>query len=470
MFKGEGNSVEQPILLSLPTLQTRNRAESVSDYDVKLLLNNLNSANSASQSESESELEYEFDVRLSQSYEKYLQETKDQNKSTSTISPGKEEESNTNKRGSKEWWLELKDALEKEAVDKNLTNEIIGGPVSGNRRRTGSWLESISNKPINTGHQRVRSPSPHHNRKPSSEVGNLIQIETQGRPTAASMDPILSTSMTDWWGQLKKGLEDEEPVPVKDKTMENKPVADNIKPEKLEKPPPSTTMDSVKMETPRSHSRNNSRSTSKSRVLRFDNGVYRGDTILSSDGNLLAHGVGCFTASNGEIYLGQWVNGKRTGKGYKTWQDGKEYIGSWVANRRSGHGVITWPSGDVYSGELSYGFQQGKGMLKSSNGDTYIGEWTVNEKQGYGVLYYATGDVFSGEWKHNKKDGPGIYKFAAGQTKIGEWKDNTFIPSEEKKEKKRIKKTYNIINWKREFKKFSWKRIQIYQFTINEEF
>jgi len=322
-------------------------------------------------------------------------------------------------------------------VDKNLTNEIIGGPVSGNRRRTGSWLESISNKPINTGHQRVRSPSPHHNRKPSSEVGNLIQIETQGRPTAASMDPILSTSMTDWWGQLKKGLEDEEPVPVKDKTMENKPVADNIKPEKLEKPPPSTTMDSVKMETPRSHSRNNSRSTSKSRVLRFDNGVYRGDTILSSDGNLLAHGVGCFTASNGEIYLGQWVNGKRTGKGYKTWQDGKEYIGSWVANRRSGHGVITWPSGDVYSGELSYGFQQGKGMLKSSNGDTYIGEWTVNEKQGYGVLYYATGDVFSGEWKHNKKDGPGIYKFAAGQTKIGEWKDNIFIPSEEKKEKKK---------------------------------
>jgi hypothetical protein len=91
----------------------------------------------------------------------------------------------------------------------------------------------------------------------------------------------------------------------------------------------------------------------KKGVLRFDNGVYKGDIIVTPDSYSLAHGIyillhmrnnlilrlgyGTFTSSAGEIFIGQWKMGKRDGKGVKTWEDGREYIGEWSSNRRTGN-------------------------------------------------------------------------------------------------------------------------------------
>ena len=44
-------------------------------------------------------------------------------------------------------------------------------------------------------------------------------------------------------------------------------------------------------------------------MLKIYNGLYRGDTVQNSETNVTAHGNGIFTASSGEIYVGQ-VNKK----------------------------------------------------------------------------------------------------------------------------------------------------------------
>ncbi len=33
-----------------------------------------------------------------------------------------------------------------------------------------------------------------------------------------------------------------------------------------------------------------------------------------------------------KTYVGQWVNGKRTGKGKMVWKNGEEYDGEWLDN------------------------------------------------------------------------------------------------------------------------------------------
>eukprot|EP01117_Protostelium_nocturnum_P012946 TRINITY_DN4799_c0_g1_i2.p1 TRINITY_DN4799_c0_g1~~TRINITY_DN4799_c0_g1_i2.p1 ORF type:complete len:391 (+),score=153.44 TRINITY_DN4799_c0_g1_i2:165-1337(+) len=172
------------------------------------------------------------------------------------------------------------------------------------------------------------------------------------------------------------------------------------------------------------HSQEQNLQPTKRGVLKFDNGVYRGDIVVTPDSYSLAHGNGTYI-SGGETYIGQWKMGKRDGKGIKIWDDGREYSGEWSSNRRSGNGILTWKNGDVYIGEMTMGFQQGWGMLKS-NGEKYVGEWNVNERHGYGSMHFKNGDLYSGEWQHNKKHGRGIYRFSDGKSVEGEWVGGVF--------------------------------------------
>ena len=43
----------------------------------------------------------------------------------------------------------------------------------------------------------------------------------------------------------------------------------------------------------------------------------------------MRHGRGIFEWSNGEIYDGEWVNGRKTGSGMWTSPDSESYIGEW---------------------------------------------------------------------------------------------------------------------------------------------
>lgn len=52
----------------------------------------------------------------------------------------------------------------------------------------------------------------------------------------------------------------------------------------------------------------------------------------NTDASVQFHGYGMITNSRGEMYRGDWVNGKKDGKGIMTWV-GSSYDGWWRADK-----------------------------------------------------------------------------------------------------------------------------------------
>ena len=53
---------------------------------------------------------------------------------------------------------------------------------------------------------------------------------------------------------------------------------------------------------------------------------------------------------NGTIYIGEWANGLREGKGKQIWTDGSIYEGWWKNGMANGGGRLIHADGDVYEG------------------------------------------------------------------------------------------------------------------------
>jgi len=454
----------------------RARAPSVADFEVKMLLSNLSSVSESESEADSSELETEFDISLGKLEQEKQQKLKKSPRKVSTELPHPPRPP-ANRRSSDVWWTDMKTNLQRE------TNKLLEEPEgktspSTNRRRTRSWL--VAKEDMEKALQQESEHSLSYEQLPQlpslKELATFIPPVTEEEKTPEELPPItqpengttpvestpeetvepqeegdetseseegdgeveLAGEDTSWWESLKETLEEEDPKPLDSSSAPDLPPVDN----RHEK-----EVITVKKEKKKRLKRSESDGGEKRGVLRFDNGVYRGETKVTPESYSTAHGYGTFNANNGEMYIGQWFNGKREGKGIKAWEDGREYIGQWNNNRRSGYGIMTHPNGDVYIGELQFGFQQGHGMLRSADGDKYIGEWNVNERHGFGVMHFKNGDIYAGEWQHNKKEGHGLYRFSDGKYVEGEWVDNKFTkkkkgdgiftPKPDKKEKKR---------------------------------
>ncbi|XP_058755814.1 phosphatidylinositol 4-phosphate 5-kinase 6-like [Vicia villosa] len=209
----------------------------------------------------------------------------------------------------------------------------------------------------------------------------------------------------------------------------------------------------------------------------FLNGVYFGEFKSK-----LFHGKGKYTWSNGTIYEGDWVDGKRTGKGRIIWPCGKKYkggngpvmgknrniyIGNWKNNQRDGRGIVKWASGEVLEGCWSNGLLR-SGVYRLANGDVYTGDfkgsifhekgesaWSNDEiiyegdwvngkmtgkglaiwpsgtnyerkvsknySHGNGTYTWKDGSIYFGNWKNSKIDGKGVMKWANGDVFEGCW-------------------------------------------------
>lgn len=156
------------------------------------------------------------------------------------------------------------------------------------------------------------------------------------------------------------------------------------------------------------------------------------DGFFSND---LYHGAGHLRHSNGDIYSGAFIRGKKSGIGrlFRA-ADGTTYEGVWLNNKEHGqgkftthrrgrivyqgqfergklHGIATmtypghlhnWPSDFIYKGEWKDGHQHGKGEIKFIGGDCFIGEFKHGKICGQGEFTYTepnkvyTGDQFTG--------------------------------------------------------------------------
>ncbi|MBF0422038.1 MAG: SUMF1/EgtB/PvdO family nonheme iron enzyme [Magnetococcales bacterium] len=91
---------------------------------------------------------------------------------------------------------------------------------------------------------------------------------------------------------------------------------------------------------------------------------------------------------DGVHYEGQFVDGKRHGRGVQTWPDGARYEGEFQNDRRQGRGVFTWPSNARYEGEFVDGKRHGQGVYTWPNGARYQGRYVDGQRDGPGTFHY----------------------------------------------------------------------------------
>ena len=61
------------------------------------------------------------------------------------------------------------------------------------------------------------------------------------------------------------------------------------------------------------------------------------------------NGDGTYYYNNGDIYVGEWKNGKKYGKGVFSWKSGDIYEGNWVEGKRSGIGLMIMQNGEKWA-------------------------------------------------------------------------------------------------------------------------
>jgi hypothetical protein len=139
-------------------------------------------------------------------------------------------------------------------------------------------------------------------------------------------------------------------------------------------------------------------------------------TFTSADGSAIEgtfiqgiiHGHGTERDANGQLlYEGDWVNGIREGQGLLKTPVG-EYSGEFLAGKKHGKGTDSFVSGSTYTGQFIENQRHGHGVISHSNGSVYDGQWKLGERCGQGKYVESNGYAYSGEWEHDLKHGQGF--------------------------------------------------------------
>jgi hypothetical protein len=167
------------------------------------------------------------------------------------------------------------------------------------------------------------------------------------------------------------------------------------------------------------------------------------------------NGYGIYRYGSGMTYEGEWMNGKRHGRGTLISPDGTKYSGDWQHNRMHGNGTKTYASDThlrKYAGEWKNGNKHGKGTATYLVGSSYEGFWRNGEIHGHGTYtmvdgrkltgpfnhgllegtvkeMYPDGRVLVVEMRNGMKQGPGVMTSPDGTEIRGTWINNKLVGS-----------------------------------------
>ena len=159
---------------------------------------------------------------------------------------------------------------------------------------------------------------------------------------------------------------------------------------------------------------------------KFENGsVYIGEWE-----NSMKDGRGKCVWPNGDVYDGDWVKDKQHGKGKSTWTAGNSFIGFFENNEKAGLGEYIWIDGSSYIGEWKNNKMNGIGRHRWKDGREYVGEWLIGERQGLGIMTYKNGNRYEGEFKRGKPDGQGVLVEPGGKSVSGLWRDGKLVKND----------------------------------------
>lgn len=127
------------------------------------------------------------------------------------------------------------------------------------------------------------------------------------------------------------------------------------------------------------------------------------------------------TLSGGEERAHSWeFSGHATAK----YTNGDVYEGEFVEGKKQGAGSYTYRNGDVFEGEYEANLRTGVGRIVYADGSSYSGHFVGGVRHGEGTMVYGNMDVYSGGWEYGKKNSKGIYVFAKSKYFYeGRWVD-----------------------------------------------
>ena len=129
--------------------------------------------------------------------------------------------------------------------------------------------------------------------------------------------------------------------------------------------------------TPQANNQSPSSVQRQIKSLKYDNSIYKGETV-----NDEPDGIGQITYFNGNKFEGNFVNGKREGRGIFTWKDGDVYSGYYKNNEVQGFGRYEHVTGELYIGEFKNGKMEGRGTFISKDGTKTVGTFKDNQYVG----------------------------------------------------------------------------------------
>ena len=108
--------------------------------------------------------------------------------------------------------------------------------------------------------------------------------------------------------------------------------------------------------------------------------------------------------NTGEVYLGEFDEGKQTGDGYcyrsyETYEVQKEV----KATAGSANKIPAYVTSATYEGELLDNEHSGYGVMITLEDRKYEGYWLNNQMHGKGKFTDEFGSTFDGHWQQNMK-------------------------------------------------------------------
>ena len=120
-------------------------------------------------------------------------------------------------------------------------------------------------------------------------------------------------------------------------------------------------------------------------------------------------------------YEGEYLNGKREGKGIYKYNNGDKYEGEYKNDLKDGNGKYIYKNGDIYTGEYKNGLFDGKGKYEYADGDSYEGDYKEDLREGEGIYIYNNGNKYEGQWLKGLKHGKGTFTYVDGSKYIGDF-------------------------------------------------
>lgn len=146
-------------------------------------------------------------------------------------------------------------------------------------------------------------------------------------------------------------------------------------------------------------------------------GRYEGDFI-----NGKRHGKGKFTDVHGATYEGNWQDGQPSGLGAKVNKDGSVDSGFWEAGK-----LVKRQKEQILLDCLVGDCKEGYGKSKDDKGNLYSGNFEKSQYNGYGEMRYQNGDRYKGYWKNSKLEGKGSYFFNNGHVNTGAFAEGKYL-------------------------------------------